>query len=224
MKYSTLLTSFFFLILIAGCDSAVSSEEVEINAPILLVPANGSETADAVLLDWDDVSGATEYVVQVSRNQEFTDLVDESRVLDRSEYIIRRLTKQTVLYWRTKAKSKNGVEGRWSTVYSFKPVRQAFFPSYPEQSFPINGSKNHERSVMLRWEPVAEALSYHLVVTIDEDMLLFQVDLEDLKSTSFFAEGLVLTYPYWWKVRSLNAAGYSDWSPVWIFEIKFNED
>jgi hypothetical protein len=52
-------------------------------------------------------------------------------------------------------------------------------------------------------------------------MLLYEVDLEGLKTTSYFVEDLVLTYPYWWKIRSLNEAGYSDWSPVWIFEVKF---
>ncbi|NQV74207.1 fibronectin type III domain-containing protein [bacterium] len=204
-----------------ACDSPVSETLVELDSPVLLLPLNGSDTADSVLLDWDDIPDAKKYEVQVSTNHQFTDLIHDSRVLDRSEDIVNRLTQGVRLFWRTRAHGKNEVVGPWSSIHSFTPVRQAFFPSYPNQVFPENGSKEHETSVILRWDPVPEAISYHLVVTIDEDMLLYEVDLEGLKTTSYFVEDLVLTYPYWWKIRSLNAAGYSDWSPVWIFEVKF---
>ncbi len=224
MKINVPILCLALLSLIAGCDTATTSVEVEIEKPHLMLPANGSETADAVLLDWEDVDGADEYLVQISTDRSFSDLLDEARILDRSEYIIRGLIKQTVFYWRTKAITRNGIEGAWSAIFSFKPVSQAFFAGYPDQLLPLNGSKNHERSVMIEWEPVPDAISYHLVVTIDEDMRLFQVDLQDLKTTSYFVERLVLTYPYWWKIRTLSAAGFSDWSPVWIFEVKFNED
>ena len=205
----------------AACDSPVSEVTVELESPVLLLPVNGSDTADAVLLDWDDIPDAKQYEVQVSTNQQFTSIIHESRVLDRSEDIARRLTQGVKLFWRTRAHGRDGGVGPWSSTHSFTPVRQAFFPSYPNQVFPENGSKEHETSVTLRWDPVPDAISYHLVVTIDEDMLLYEVDLEGLKTTSYFVEDLVLTYPYWWKIRSLNEAGYSDWSPVWIFEVKF---
>jgi hypothetical protein len=208
--------------LLSGCDANSPQAEAQMDIPVLILPSNGSETADSVLLDWEDVDGAKRYEVQVSTNPDFSDLIYESRVLDRSEDIINRLTRQVRLYWRTRAIGQDDSEGAWSVAYFFTPVRQAFFVAYPNQLAPLNGSKDHETSVLLEWEPVPDAISYHLVVTFDEDMLLYEVDLEGLKTTSYFVEGLVLTYPYWWKIRSLSPAGYSDWSPTWIFEVKFN--
>lgn len=224
MRFFASILGMAFCGLFVGCAQPMTSVDVEIEQPLLILPAKGAETADAVLLDWNEVDGADEYVVQVSTSPSFASLTVESRVSDRSEYIVRGLVKQTEYHWRVRAKIRNGLEGLWSEIFTFKPVRQAFFTNYPKQLLPINNSKDHERSVMIEWEPVPDAISYHLVVTIDEDMRLFQVDLQDLKTTSYFVEGLVLTYPYWWKIRSLNEAGFSEWSPVWIFEVKFNED
>ena len=221
-----LICAAFLLTGLSGCASSISGSESQtvLTAPILLLPINGSDTADSVLLDWDDIPDAKQYEVQVSTNRDFTQLIHESRVLDRSENIVAKLTRTVPVYWRIRAGGRDGLIGPWSAVQSFTPVRQAFFPAYPSRLQPPDGKKGMERNVMLRWEPVPDAISYHLVVTIDEEMRLFQVDLEDLKTNSYFVEDLVLTYPYWWKIRSLNAAGFSDWSPVWVFEVKFHEN
>ena len=87
----------------------------------------------------------------------------------------------------------------------------------------LSGTLDLERTVRLEWDPVPDAYSYHLVVTIDEDMFLFQADLENLEDPFFELEGLIFTYPYWWKVRALGPAGYSEWSPVWIFWVRDGE-
>ncbi len=225
MKKATFLLFGIAFILHAGCGSApTEQEEISLGTPVLLLPLNNSDTADSVLLDWDDVPDVKRYQVQVSKNAAFTALIYDETAVGRSEAIIGDLERFVTLYWRSRAIELGGITGDWSTTMSFRPVRQAFFASYPQQVLPTNNSKGHETDVILAWEPVPNAISYHLVVTIDEDMLLYEVDLENLKSTSFFLEGLVLTYPYWWKIRTLSAEGYSDWSPIWIFEVKFGEN
>lgn len=214
---------FFCTVLIGACDSTGVSEKNSLGEPTLVFPLAGAETEDSVFLDWSDVTGASSYQVQVSSNSSFTTLVSDEFINEVSESVVQRLDRDHTYYWRVRALSQNADEGNWSRASSFKPVRQAIFPSYPDLVFPEDGSGNHDRSVLLRWDPVESAISYHLVVTIDEQMLLFQVDLYKVKDTSYLVEGLVLTYPYWWKVRTFNAAGYSEWSPVQIFQVKDEE-
>ena len=190
---------FFCAFTLIGCDSNPVEVSKDLGTPALVAPTPGSQTDDAVLLDWTDVDGAYSYRVQVSTKADFTSAIYTDKVYEYSEAIIQNLEQNKTHYWRALPLSKTGAEGRWSEIFTFVPVRQAEFPINPSQIYPDNGTGNHDRSVRIRWASVEDAISYHLVVTIDEDMLLYQVDLENVKSTSYLVEGLVLTYPYWWE-------------------------
>lgn len=224
MKKVLFVASAVIFFSVLGCNQVSFEQESPLGTPTLVSPTHNSDTADSVLLDWEDVPDVKRYQVQVAKNPSFSDLVSDHMVVGRSEEIIGDLPHFVTLYWRSRAVEVNGSVGNWPTPFAFKPVRKAFFAPYPQQLYPLPDSKGHETTVFIEWEPVPDAISYHLVVTIDEDMRLFEVDLENLKTTSYLLENLVLTYPYWWKIRTLSAAGYSDWSPVWIFEVKFDEN
>lgn len=211
-----------FLLILSACDSTGMGDDDALDRPMLVSPASAEETADAVLLDWDDVTNAKRYHVQLADSPDFNSPLIDQTVMARSRHVATNLERDTVYYWRIMALS-DSESSPWSSTRSFTPTRSATLPEYPALSLPHNGTDGLERSVRLEWESPEGAISYHLVVTMDEQMLLFQTDLEEIEDAFFKLEGLIFTYPYWWKVRSLGPAGYSEWSPVWIFQVKDGE-
>ncbi len=67
----------------------------------LITPSNGASTisADTVALDWEDVPGATTYLVQYDIVPTFEVLV-ESVITKESKTVINKLTKNRIYYWR----------------------------------------------------------------------------------------------------------------------------
>ncbi len=208
-----------FLLVLSACDSSGLGDDNALAQPNPVSPTQAQNTADAVLLDWSDVDNAKRYRVQLSTSAAFSTLLIDAFVLTRSQYVAGDLEHDITYHWRVMALSESK-ESPWSTSASFIPNRFAQPPSQPSLALPVNGTLDLERSLRLEWEEVEDAISYHLVVTIDEQMLLYQADLEQIEDPFFEIEGLIFTYPYWWKVRALGPAGYSDWSPVWIFQVK----
>lgn len=204
---------------LAGCDSAVDRSDSRITTPIAIEPEDGMSTASAVLLRWTDDPSAWHYRVQVARDRAFTDLIDELIVSVHPWAAIQDLAIDQQYFWRVRTESTDEVSA-WSVPRSLVVDRFAHQPDSPRPLAPAFDARGLDTRVRIAWEPVEDAYAYHLIVTLDEDMLLYEADLENLREPYFDLDDLVLTYPYWWKVRALGPAGYSDWSSVWIFWIK----
>ena len=85
-------------------------------APNLVSPIHGAtNVAQPVTLDWDDVSGAVEYHVQVDDYFEF-ETPDIDEVTTESEYEVYGLLPETRYYWRVQTRSLCPW-GEWSTSY-----------------------------------------------------------------------------------------------------------
>jgi uncharacterized protein YceK len=204
---------------LAGCDSAVDRSDSRMTTPIAIEPEDGMSTASAVLLRWTDDPSAWHYRVQVARDRAFTDLIDELIVSVHPWAAIQDLAIDQQYFWRVRTESTDEVSA-WSVPRSLVVDRFAHQPDSPRPLAPAFDARGLDTRVRIAWEPVEDAYAYHLIVTLDEDMLLYEADLENLREPYFDLDDLVLTYPYWWKVRALGPAGYSDWSSVWIFWIK----
>jgi hypothetical protein len=187
--------------------------------PVAIEPEDGMSTASAVLLRWTDDPSAWHYRVQVARDRAFTDLIDELIVSVHPWAAIQDLAIDQQYFWRVRTESTDEVSA-WSVPRSLVVDRFAHQPDSPRPLAPAFDARGLDTRVRIAWEPVEDAYAYHLIVTLDEDMLLYEADLENLREPYFDLDDLVLTYPYWWKVRALGPAGYSDWSSVWIFWIK----
>lgn len=91
------------------------------DAPILLTPANGAVvTAATLTLDWDGVSDAACYLVQVDNDSSFTaPLVQQATVVGETAFIPNPLANGTY-YWRVQVGGSCDVTpGPWSAVWSF---------------------------------------------------------------------------------------------------------
>lgn len=202
-----------------GCHPGSVSSEDDLVAPVPNEPADGAETANAVLLGWTPIESAVAYRVQLASNADFSQLVTDQVIKPHPRVPVRELEMDTGYFWRVRSES-GGRASSWSATRSFRVTRTAHKPRAPRPVLPAYDQHDMDRLVRVAWEPVEDAYSYHLVVTLDEDMLLYQADLENLETSYFDLEQLVFTYPYWWKVRALGPAGYSEWSPVWIFWVR----
>jgi hypothetical protein len=224
LMQTTLLAALMVLALVLnGCDLQGSENTSQpLHTPSQVSPADGEETGNAVLMEWDSIDPLLEYRIQVALVSDFTTLVTDEIVRYRPMFAMADLTMNGVYYWRVRAELDGDVS-QWSTPREFRVKRFTRPPTSPRLAEPQNGEQGLERTLRLEWEPVEGAYAYHLVVTLDEDMYIHQADLDSITDPFFDLDRLVLTYPYWWKVRALGPAGWSDWSPVWIFWIRNEE-
>jgi hypothetical protein len=89
-------------------------------APVLSTPTNGETTTLLrPTFDWADVSGATSYTIQVSRNNSFTSLVVTKTVVLSTYTPTINLPANILLYWRVKANGLNGPSLWSSPTWSF---------------------------------------------------------------------------------------------------------
>lgn len=93
-------------------------------APILLSPTNGATgTSLTPLLDWQDVSGAATYTVQISTNSSFTSTVLNQTGVTASQFNVPGGTLQNnvLYYWRVSSVNPGG-QSAWSAVWNFRPA------------------------------------------------------------------------------------------------------
>lgn len=219
MPNRSLLPCLALLLMLWGCSDVSVAPDDDLRPPTLVSPAPGAATADAVLLLWSEDESALRYRVQVATDAAFTRLEREETTSPYPRIPVRSLENGTSYFWRVRAESGESTSD-WSASRSFQVDHSASIPDVPGLLLPAYDQRNMDRRVHLQWEPVEDAYSYHIVVTLDEDMLLFQADLENVDTPYFDLEELVYTYPYWWKVRALGPAGYSEWSSVSLFWVK----
>jgi hypothetical protein len=89
-------------------------------APTLVGPSNGASMTLPVILDWNDVTAAVSYQIQVDNQSSFT----APRVIDQtvttSQFTVTSLAAQQH-WWRVRGRNSAGTNGAWSSVRSFTP-------------------------------------------------------------------------------------------------------
>jgi hypothetical protein len=119
--------------------SVVRSFRTAVLPPALTAPTNSSTLTNTLpLFDWQDVSGATGYTLQISKSITFTSLVlNVSPTGTASQYqTTTALPGGIPLYWRVLTRATNGPSA-WSDVGS---VTSANPPSIPALNLPAAGA------------------------------------------------------------------------------------
>ncbi len=92
-------------------------------APTLLSPASGATNQSLTpMLDWNDVSGAATYGLQVSTVSSFASTLVNQTGLSASTYNVQAgdgLAWNTNYYWRANATNTSGSSSAWSAVRAF---------------------------------------------------------------------------------------------------------
>jgi hypothetical protein len=99
--------------------SVVRSFLTPIQSPIPIFPADSATNVDLLPeTSWNAVSGASGYMVEISSDRDFTNLLESGTTQDLVFIPTADLPTSTTLYWRVRAVGNNG-PGLWSFTSSF---------------------------------------------------------------------------------------------------------
>ncbi len=177
---------------------------------------NGNVKGTAFAIDIDTVdcagikdlyfkSGLINYTVSISdfsfndKNVHF-----ELEVMDKLKYAYAKMYINTV--------SGSSIEKIYTYQYKFTES-----PKPPILISPNNNAFNIYYKTELLWHESDSTYSYQIQISKDENFLDIVVDQSEVIDTFFLADFDFQTN-FYWRVRALNNAGYSNWSEVWNFK------
>ncbi len=203
--------------------SAVRNFKTPLAAPVLVSPLNGDPLlTDRPTFDWEAVSGATSYMIQVSAANTFSGLLLNVTVNPTEYTMVKDLLQDKPFYWRVAARS-SVVTGPWSATGSFKTGNP---PGVPNLSLPANNALLKDYRPIFKWSVVtapAPTTFDHYQLQVDDDPAFGSLDVDENIPTRTVpqfqpAGSLNSNTKYYWRVRSFNTNGhYSGWSAVRSF-------
>jgi len=182
-------------------------------APTLSLPANNATNVSInPTLEWNSVTGATGYVVQVSTSSTFATTVVNQAVTG-TNYAVSGLNYNTTYYWRVKA-TAGANESDWSTVWSFTTEQQPLTAVVLVS--PANGATGVALNPTLEWQSVATATGYEVEVSTSSTFATTAFSGTTTNLTQALS-GLNYNTTYYWRVRALRGTEQGPWSAVWSF-------
>ena len=200
---------------IADAFAALSALNVELVAPALIAPADGTTVAtDTPQLAWSAVDGADAYQVQVSENAGFSAvIVNEPSVAGTTTTVT--LPGDGDYWWRVRAKA-GADNGPWSEIWQFAVVlSECATPSVPALSSPPDGSETDNLRPTFTWSALADATEYEIAIG-ENPGLPDAIMVGNPTAPEFtFDDPLQVNQTYYWMVRAHNKAGDCDLSSAW---------
>jgi len=184
-------------------------------APTLITPLDNDVNASvSPTLNWNAVTGATSYRLQLSTASDFAATVSDQSGLTSTSRTVTSLANGTKYYWRVNASNAAGA-GPYSATRSFTTFVSA--PSAPVLSSPGTGSSNQPTTVTLAWNASAGATKYRLQVSQSAAFASTIFDDSTLISTSRQMGSLSFGTTYYWRVSASNTSGSSSYSATSSF-------
>lgn len=191
-----------------------STFRVQLAAPVLTSPAdNAVDVGLSGQATWQAVNGETSYQIQFDDNGDFSSAeIDDNSATN--SYTYSGLSSSTTYNWRVRA-IKNGNNGAWSAPFSFTTLE---LPP-PALVSPANNSMNLAPDMqVLTWDEEQLADSYDLQVATDEQFNNIFDSQSQIVGTDATIQNLGYGNEYWWRVRSRNAEGESNYSLPFKFK------
>lgn len=160
----------------------------------------------SVLLNWDEVSGITEYNYLVATDPNFVGLIEDAGTSDRP-VIIKKLTPNTQYYIKLRS-----VRGERLSSFSDYAVVVTGYPDLKIHS----ATRITKTSADVSWDLVPNVERYEVVYSDDSEFKVAQTRLT--VTHSFELTGLKKATTYWVKIRCKSTYGtYSEYSGVSSF-------
>ncbi len=207
-------TTYYYRVQALNEQSASEVSDVGVlNTVKLNVPTARPATSvgiDGFQANWDSVTNASSYVLDVSRNENFTSYVTGYRakeVVDTSE-VINGLIRNTNYYYRVRSKGFGAVSANSNVVQ----LTTSSFAS-PRALEAIELQPTSFRAV---WRPVTGADSYRLEVATNAnfDSNLPAYDNIPVTDTMQQVNNLVVNRRYFYRVRALKGGIFSGYSNI----------
>jgi hypothetical protein len=188
-----------------------------VGSPAPVSPLNAATNVAVIVpVVWHPVAGATQYRLQVATAVGFTvgTIVKDTTLSDTTKTLA-GLGYNTQYYWHVAAQVSSAW-GDYATPWSFTT---AIAPAgIPGQLLPENNATDQTIALTMRWRTGTAAVTYHLQAGSDSAFTSgLIVNDTTLTDTSKSVSGLGYNQKYYWRVRSKNAGGYSEYSPIWNF-------
>src|SRR5690606_38042207 len=157
-------------------------------------------------LTWNEVEGALSYDVQVSTDNTFGNVVPIN-VTDGTSHQLTNLENETVYFWRVRSVNDGGVS-EYSAHRSFTTIPA--ISGVPTLVSPDDEATLVELNDNLTWNEVERALSY-FPTRRSSDLFGNVVPINVTDGTSHQLTNLENETVYFWRVRSVNDGGVSEY-------------
>ena len=202
--------------------TSTRSFRTRLPAPVLTDPEEAEETTSLrPTFNWDAVTGASGYTLQIASNSSFTQGLLTFTTASTSFTPSVNLVRNTTLFWRVMAKGTN--PSNYSTVRSFLSANPAPVPVLvsPASKALIDGY-----TPTLTWTAgtgTISAISYDLEIATNPSFSTDEqlIPISPLSTSYSFSSELAENTTWYWHVRSINADNeISQWSSYRTFRTK----
>ncbi|MGA9119672.1 MAG: fibronectin type III domain-containing protein [Bacteroidota bacterium] len=183
--------------------------------PTLVSPADQAIDVPVLTpLTWNASEGAESYALQISSDPGFGSMVFQVEgVVGTSYTLTTALANSTQYYWRVNARKGSEVSN-WSSVWAFTTI--IALPSPPVPTSPPVNATNVANPPTFVWNAGTRAQTYDLQISLDNSFVTeaLVINQTEIQGTSFSVPDRIDGgRKQYWRVRSVNAAGASSWSP-----------
>ncbi|WP_174256976.1 PepSY domain-containing protein [Myxococcus xanthus] len=186
---------------------------------VLAAPSGGATGVElSAVLDWNDVSGASTYEVQVATDAAFTNVVASATALTASTWTVSpALATSSSFYWRVRASNSCGGVGAWTAASTFT-TRGCVALAAPTLSSPADGATGVGTSAALDWSDVPSAATYEVQVATDSAFTNVVRSATALTASAWtVTPALSSSTPYYWRARAADSCGTSAYSTARSF-------
>ena len=183
--------------------------------PSLVEPNNMTEITDSTpSFSWATTSNTTGYELIIDNNSDFMSPEINTTISTNSYTPTNSLT-EGVSYWKVRSINTHGCSD-YSSPWAFRIVLN--LPETPSLVEPSNMTEIANSTPNFSWSKTNYTNAYEILVDNNSDFLSPEINItittNDFTPTSDLAEDV-----FYWKVRSENGDGYSDYSDPWAFRI-----
>lgn len=184
-------------------------------SPQLVSPVNDTTgLATSVNFEWQLAQTANVYHFQISLQPDFSVIVFEDSTLTGVQ-TTKSLSEQQVYYWRVRA----GNDAGWGVFSVSERFTVGSLPVIPALLFPANAAVLPSASIGFEWQASDSGSTYQVQVATDSAFGGIVFEATNLTLNRLELTSLTKSVDYYWRVRSKNALGFSDYSSIWRFVI-----
>ncbi|MEM4973527.1 MAG: Ig-like domain-containing protein, partial [Candidatus Hadarchaeales archaeon] len=169
--------------------------------------------------EYQDPAGFENYIIQIARNPEFTDVYHENTVTENS--YTHTFTEDNLFYWRVRAVDKAGNKGVWSDSWCL--VVDTTPPSAPRLVSPENNSYLATGTPTFDWDPVADLSGVTYILEIDNENTFtnpLRISGIMVSQYTLTVENALADNTYYWRVQARDKSGnFGQWSEIFKFVV-----
>jgi len=193
-----------------------------LSAPTLVTPLPGASKipVNKINFVWNSVDRATKYLLQVSTDSDFNNIVLEQPDHPDTLYIFTSMNYLTTYYWRVRAENDLLVSN-WSPRWSFQTVIEAPTDA-PVLIRPESNLTSAPTEITFEWQAVSRAENYEFEIATDALFNDIVVIDTNVFNPNKYVSNLLFETTMYWHVRAKNYSGKGPWSDPRTFTTLIN--